>query len=140
MAQKPQFSKDICVMEKKVLFSRISKPEMFGLGMAQKDNFLAYSTKFIFLITRLASANVVMVAIYMCGKSAITGEWIYGITWKHVLLFMFCLLIHLFDFLILYLHFYICNFWFVLASSKSFKFIFLFKKKTIYFFFIFFFF
>ena len=80
MAQKPLFSKDICAMEKKVLFSRISKPEMFGLGMAPKDNFLAYSTKFIFLITRLASANEVMVTICMCGKSAIMGEWIYGIT------------------------------------------------------------
>ena len=25
-----------------------------------------------------------MVAIDMCGKSPITGEWVYGITWKHV--------------------------------------------------------
>ena len=53
---------------------------MFVLDMAQKKNFLAYSTHFIFLIIRLVPVNVVMVAIDMCGKSPITGEWIYGTT------------------------------------------------------------
>ena len=53
------------------------------------ENFLAYSVQFIFLIIRLAPWNVVMVAIDMCGKSPITREWVYGITWKHVLPFMF---------------------------------------------------
>ena len=39
-----------------------------------------YTTQFVFLIIRLVPGNVVMVAIDMCGKSPITGEWIYGIT------------------------------------------------------------
>ena len=68
------------VGEGKVLFSAIAKPGMFGLGMVPKEGFLAYSTQFIFLIIRLVPGNVVMVAIDMCGKSPITGEWIYGIT------------------------------------------------------------
>ena len=53
---------------------------MFGLGIALKETFLAYLTQFVFLIIILVPANVVMVAIDMCGKSTITGEWIYGIT------------------------------------------------------------
>ena len=61
-------------------FSTIAKPGMFGLDIASKENFLAYSTQFIFLIIRLVPGNVVMVAIDMCGKSPITGEWTYGIT------------------------------------------------------------
>ena len=68
------------VGEGKVLFSRNVKSGMFGLGIALKETFLAYSTQFVFLIIRLAPGNVVMVAIDMCGKSPITGEWIYGIT------------------------------------------------------------
>ena len=57
---------------------------MFGLGIASKEIFLAYSTQFVFSVIRLVRGNVVMVVIDMCGKSPITGEWIYGITWKHV--------------------------------------------------------
>ena len=53
---------------------------MFGLGMAPKEGFLAYSTQFIFLIIRLVPENVVMVAIDMSGKSPVAGEWIYVIT------------------------------------------------------------
>ena len=53
-----------------------AKPGMFGLGMAPKENFLAYSTQFLFLIIRPVPGNVIMVAIYICGKSPITGEWI----------------------------------------------------------------
>ena len=41
------------------MFSRIAKPEMFGLAMAPKENFLAYSTQFIFLITRLVPGNLI---------------------------------------------------------------------------------
>ena len=62
------------------MFSRNVKREMFGLGIAPKESFLAYSTQFVFLIIRLVPRNVVMVAIDMCGKSPITGEWIYEIT------------------------------------------------------------
>ena len=62
------------------MFSTIAKPGMFGLDIASKENFLAYSTQFIFFIIRLVPGNVVMVAIDMCGKSPITGKWIYGIT------------------------------------------------------------
>ena len=51
--------------ERKVLFSTIAKPEMFGLGMTTKENFLAYATQFIFLILRLVTGNVVMVATDM---------------------------------------------------------------------------
>ena len=68
------------VGEGKVLFSTIAKPEMFGLGMAPNESFLRYSTQFIFLIIRLVTGNVAMAAIDVCGKSPITGEWIYGIT------------------------------------------------------------
>ena len=67
------------VGEGKVLFSTIAKPGMFWLGMVPKEGFLAYSTQSIFLIIRLVPGNVVMVA-NMCGKSPITGGWIYGIT------------------------------------------------------------
>ena len=67
------------VGEGKVLFSRNVKPGMFGLGIAPKETFLAYSTQFVFLIIRLVPGNVVMVAIDMCRKSPITGEWIYGV-------------------------------------------------------------
>ena len=70
----------MAVGEGKVLFSTIVEPGMFGLGMVPKEVFLAYSTQFIFLIIRLVPGNVVMVATDMCGKSSITGEWIYRIT------------------------------------------------------------
>ena len=58
----------------KVLFSRNVKPGKFGLGMAPKENFLAYSTQFVFLMIRLVPGNVFMVAIDICRKSPITGE------------------------------------------------------------------
>ena len=58
------------------MFSKNVKPGMFGLGIVLKETFLAYLTQFVFLIIRLG--NVVMVAIDMCGKSPITGEWIFG--------------------------------------------------------------
>ena len=105
----------------KGLFSTVAKPGMFGLGMVSKENFLAYSTQFISLIIRLVPGNVVMVAIDMCGKSPIMGKWIYGITWKHVLAFTF--LVYLFDSLIIFLHFYICIVWFVLANNRILVFI-----------------
>ena len=57
---------------------------MFELGIAPREIFLAYSTQFVFPTIRLVPGNVVMVAIDMWGKSPITGELIYGITWKHV--------------------------------------------------------
>ena len=57
---------------------------MFRLDIAPKEIFLAYSTQFFFLTKKLVPGKVVMVAIDMCGKSPIMGEWIYGITWKHV--------------------------------------------------------
>ena len=94
---------------------------MFGLDMVSKENFLAYSTQFIFLVMRLVPGNVVMVAIDMCRKSPITGEWIYGITWKHVSAFMF-FVYYLFVCLIIFLRFYICNVWFIngiFGSSHS---------------------
>ena len=64
----------MAVLEGKVLLSTITKPGMFGLRMAPKVDFLAYSTHFIFLIARLVPGNVVIVAINMCGKGRITGE------------------------------------------------------------------
>ena len=64
----------MAVGEGKVLFSTIVKPGMFGLGMAPKKDFLAYSTEIIFLTMRLVPGNVVMVAIAMCGKTPVTGE------------------------------------------------------------------
>ena len=33
---------------------------------------------------RLVPGNAVMVTIAMCRKNPMKGEWIYGITWKHV--------------------------------------------------------
>ena len=46
-----------------------------GQAMALKGNFIAYLTNFIFLVVRLLPGNMVMVAIDICGKSPITGEW-----------------------------------------------------------------
>ena len=42
--------------------------------MTLKANFLAYSTQFIFLIMRLVTGNVMMVAIDMLGKITIRGD------------------------------------------------------------------
>ena len=75
--------------EGKILFGTIAKPGMFGLSIVSKENYLTYSTQFIFFMIRLVRGNVVVVAIDICGKSSITREWIYGIMWKHVLTFMF---------------------------------------------------
>ena len=108
----------MAVREGKVLFNTIAEPEMFGLGIVPKEVFLAYSTQFIYLIIRLLPGNVAMVATDMCGKSPITGEWIYGITWKHVLAFMF-FVYYLFVCLIIFWHFYICNVWFILANNRT---------------------
>ena len=107
------------VGEGKALFSTIAKPGMFGVGMALKENFLAYSTQFIFLI-RLVPGNVVIIAIDM---SPITGEWIYWITSKHVLAFTFFVYL-LFVCLIIFTHFYICNVWLMLANNRISVFIF----------------
>ena len=104
------------------MFSTIPEPGMFGLGMVPKEVFLAHSTQFIFLIIRLVHGNVVMVATDTCGKSPITGEWIYGIIWKHVLAFMF-FVYYLFVCLTIFLHFYICNVWFILANNRILVFI-----------------
>ena len=60
------------------MFSENVKPGMFGLGIALKETFLAYLIQFVFLIIRLVLGNVVTVAIDMCGKSPITGVWIFG--------------------------------------------------------------
>ena len=57
---------------------------MFGLGMVPKENFLAYSSQFVFLTITLVLWNVLMVAIDTCAKSPITGEWIYPVTWKYM--------------------------------------------------------
>ena len=95
---------------------------MFGLGMVPKECFLAYSTQFIFSIIKLVPGNVVMVPIDISGKSSITGEWIYGITWKHVLAFKF-FVYYLFVCLIIFLHFCICNVWFILANNRILVFI-----------------
>ena len=73
----------------KVLFSIIVKPGMFGLGMASKENFLTYSSWFIFLIMKLVPRNLIMAIIDMCDKVPILGEWIYENTWKHVLPLIF---------------------------------------------------
>ena len=45
------------------MLSTITEPVMFGLGIAPKENFVAYSTQFAILIIRLVPGNVVMVAI-----------------------------------------------------------------------------
>ena len=66
---------------------------MFGLSIALKEIFLLYSTQFVFSTVRFVSGNVVMVTIDMCWKSLIRGEWIYGITWKHVYFNIFVLFI-----------------------------------------------
>ena len=68
-----------CRREQKVLFSRIVKPRMFGLGIAPKEVFLAYSTQFLFLSKRLVPGSVVSVAIDMHRESPIITEWLYGL-------------------------------------------------------------
>ena len=62
------------------MFSINVKPGMLGLGIVPKEIFLAYSTQLVFSTIILVPGNVVMVAFDMCGKSSITGGWIYGIT------------------------------------------------------------
>ena len=62
------------VREGEVLFSRISKPGMFGLGMTPKETFPAHSAQLTFLIIILATRNVVIAATDMFGKSSIMGE------------------------------------------------------------------
>ena len=47
----------------------------------------------------------------------------YGITWKHVLAFICFSWIYLFVCLIMFLHFYICNVWFILANNRILVFI-----------------
>ena len=54
------------VGEGKDLYSAIPKPGIFGLGIRHFDE-------------RVVPENVVMVAIDMCRKSPVMGEWIYGI-------------------------------------------------------------
>ena len=71
------------------MFSRNAKPGMFGLGKAPKENFLAYSSQFIFLIIRFVSGNVVMVAIDLGGKSPIIGECIMELNESMCYLFVF---------------------------------------------------
>ena len=85
--------------------------------MVPKEVFLAYSPQFIYLIIRLVPGNVVMVAIDICRKSRITGKWIYGITRKHVSAFMF-FVYYLLVCLTIFLHFYICNVWFIVANNR----------------------
>ena len=46
---------------------------LFGLGIAPKEIFLAYSTQFVFLTIRFVPRNVVMVVIDVCGKRSIKG-------------------------------------------------------------------
>ena len=110
------------VKEGKVLFRIIAKPGMFELSMVSKEGFCTYSTQFIFLIIRLVPWNVIMVATDTCGKSPIMGEWIYGITWKHILAFMF-FVYYSFVCLIIFLQIYICNVWFILANNRILVFI-----------------
>ena len=56
------------------MFSRNVKSGMFGLGIAPKETFLAYSTQFVFLIIRLVPGNMIMVSIDMCGKALSWGR------------------------------------------------------------------
>ena len=62
--------------ERKVLFSTIAKPGMFGLAMMLKDNFFDDSAQFIFLIKRFVPGNAAMVPLDMDGTSPITEKWI----------------------------------------------------------------
>lgn len=63
-----------------VLFRRDVKFGMFGLVIAPKENFLVYSTQFVFLIKRVVPGHVVVVAIDVCGKSPTAGKRICEIT------------------------------------------------------------
>ena len=60
----------MAVREGKVFSGRNVNPGMFGLGVAPKEIFLAYSIQFVFLTIRLVPGNVVMVTFDMRGKSA----------------------------------------------------------------------
>ena len=103
--------------ERKVLFSTIAKPWMFGLAMMLKENFFAYWTQFVFLIKKFVPENVVMVALDMCRTSPINEKWIYVQNMYSVL--CFCLFTYLFNVcLIIFLFFYIWNVWFVLANTR----------------------
>ena len=58
--------------------------EMFGLGIASKQNFVAYSAQFVLLIIRHVPEIMVMVVIDTFKKIPMMGQWIYRITRKHV--------------------------------------------------------
>ena len=102
----------MAVGEVKILFSTIAKPGRFGLAMVPKEGFLAYSTHLIFLIIRFVPGN----HWYVLKEPYYEGV-VYGITWSYVLAFMsfvYCLFVCL----IIFLHFYICNVWFILANNR----------------------
>ena len=61
------------IREDKVFFGTIAKPGMLGLDIVSKENFMAYSAQYIFLIIRLIPGIVVMVAIDKCIKIPIMG-------------------------------------------------------------------
>ena len=79
---------------------------------------------------RISTPIKKMVAIDICGKipvKIIIYEIIYETELKHMLPFyIFCLFIYSFYFLIISLHFYVCNVWFVWANKWILKFIYLF--------------
>ena len=85
-----------CQGGQKVLFSRNFKPGIVGLGIAPKEVFLGYSTHFVFLTIRLVPGSMVMVAIDMHRKRPITGEWIYGISFRilfRIFIYLFALFV-----------------------------------------------
>ena len=109
-----------------VLFSTIAKPGMFGLGMAPKEGFLAYSGLFNLFDNKNCTwkrrgDGCTDMCTDMCQKSPITREWIYGIS-ENFYAFMF-FVYYLFICLIIFLHFYICNVWFILANNRILVFI-----------------
>ena len=60
------------------------KPGMFGLGLAPKEIFFAYSIQFVFLTISLYLETWSWSPLICVGKVSIMGEWISGTTWKHV--------------------------------------------------------
>ena len=91
--------------------------ELLNLGCSGHSVAREFSRLFnpVYLFdNKTVPGNMVMVAIVMCEKSTITGEWIY------VLPFM--LFVYLFVCLFL-LRFYICNIWFVSANNRCLIFI-----------------
>ena len=83
--------------------------------MVPKENFLTYSTQFIFFIIRL---DIKTCHWYMQKDPHHRGVDIWNYMRTCITFYVFCLFIYLLLCSVIFSHFYICNVWFALANNK----------------------